>query len=443
MFHRSTAWGLALLGLWLLPGNVFAQAGKPARSGPAPTENATPVQSGQVYTQNGTSVQNHPVAGAIAVPTSADLPGTLEETLAKAMARNPEIIMAKAKVELAEAEQNAARLDVVRKIIDLWTQKQVLSEEIQSAEKGFANAERLHKIGGVGGEEQTVENAKVALFEARAKLTRAENELHYLIGQGGNDAAKNTSVSTNSDSTHTSGKTFEAARQATAPIQIPRGEAVDKIRQELLKPTQFDFSEQPLSAVIEYLREYHKIEIQIDHDALAEEGLTEDTPITMTVHGVTLAAAFQAFEDRFRFLTFVVRDYGLLLTTPSRAEAKGYFTALEFARASSQPGPLQTPKPMRSVTEEMVIQTPAGPKKVTVTRDVPSQTSPSTYTTTPSLLAPVEYKQATPSTTAAPATAKPQPKPTAENDPFAAPEDKQTKPQPKPANDKNNDPVPK
>ena len=52
--------------------------------------------------------------------TAADLPATLDEALARAMERNPDIITAMAKLRLAEAELNSTRNEVASKAIELW-----------------------------------------------------------------------------------------------------------------------------------------------------------------------------------------------------------------------------------------------------------------------------------------------------------------------------------
>jgi len=47
---------------------------------------------------------------------------------------------------------------------------------------------------------------------------------------------------------------------------------------------------------------------------------------------VPLHAALQAIEDEFSQLQFVLRDYGVLITTKDYAESHGYVPVLEPAK---------------------------------------------------------------------------------------------------------------
>jgi tetratricopeptide (TPR) repeat protein len=102
-----------------------------------------------------------------------------------------------------------------------------------------------------------------------------------------------------------------------------RSPAEKKIEAELKKPTQFEFSEQPLSAVIDYLKEYHKIEIQADTRALEEASVALDTPITMSLHGVSLRSALKRLLKNLD-LTYTIQDEVLLITTTEKAESADY-----------------------------------------------------------------------------------------------------------------------
>ena len=87
--------------------------------------------------------------------------------------------------------------------------------------------------------------------------------------------------------------------------------------------------------MVDYLKDLHHIEIQIDGSALPEQ--KQGMPITMNLRGVSMAAAFQRFEDeKFGELKFVVRDYGILVTTPTRAQEAGYMPVAEFLRLRTE-----------------------------------------------------------------------------------------------------------
>ncbi len=92
-----------------------------------------------------------------------------------------------------------------------------------------------------------------------------------------------------------------------------------KIREELKKPTQMEFIEMPLSDVIDYLKDYHGIEIQLDKKALDDVGIGSDTPITKNLKGISLRSALRLLLKEHS-LTYVIENEMLLITTPEEAD---------------------------------------------------------------------------------------------------------------------------
>jgi len=72
-----------------------------------------------------------------------------------------------------------------------------------------------------------------------------------------------------------------------------QGSAEKKIHDALKSPTQLEFVETPLSDVIDYLKDYHGIEIQLDTKALGDVGIGSDTPVTKNLKGITLRSALR------------------------------------------------------------------------------------------------------------------------------------------------------
>lgn len=97
-----------------------------------------------------------------------------------------------------------------------------------------------------------------------------------------------------------------------------RGTAETRIMEVLKSPTQLDFIEAPLRDVVEFLKEYHDIEIQIDGRSLEDVGLTPDEPITKSLRGISLRSALRLIL-RDRHLTYVIRDEVLHITTLDEA----------------------------------------------------------------------------------------------------------------------------
>ncbi len=100
-----------------------------------------------------------------------------------------------------------------------------------------------------------------------------------------------------------------------------RGKAVEAIERALAGAVPLDFKETPLSDVVDYLKDYCGIEIQIDKKALDDVGVGTDTPITLTVNDISLRSAFHLVL-RQHDLCHIVQDEVLLVATPEEAEIR-------------------------------------------------------------------------------------------------------------------------
>ena len=90
-----------------------------------------------------------------------------------------------------------------------------------------------------------------------------------------------------------------------------RSPAEKKIQETLKKPTQIEFVDTPLKDVVEYLRDLHQIEIQLDSAALKEAGVDESTPVTKNLKGVSLRSALKLMLDELQ-LKYVIHNDVLL-----------------------------------------------------------------------------------------------------------------------------------
>jgi len=88
-----------------------------------------------------------------------------------------------------------------------------------------------------------------------------------------------------------------------------------KIRSELGIATTMEFIETPLQDAVEYLKDLHGIEIQLDERGLEDSGLGTDTPITGTLKGISLGSALRQMLWRID-ATYIVHDGVLLISTP-------------------------------------------------------------------------------------------------------------------------------
>ncbi|HVA48612.1 MAG TPA: hypothetical protein VNH11_19760 [Pirellulales bacterium] len=97
------------------------------------------------------------------------------------------------------------------------------------------------------------------------------------------------------------------------------GPSETKILAALDDKTELDFTEQPLTDVIDYLKQRHNIEIQLDNRAIAESGIGSDAPVTRSIKGITLRSALKLLLGEMD-LTYVLRNEVLLITSRTEAE---------------------------------------------------------------------------------------------------------------------------
>jgi Leucine-rich repeat (LRR) protein len=87
---------------------------------------------------------------------------------------------------------------------------------------------------------------------------------------------------------------------------------VQRILAALGQKTELDFTQQPLSDIIDYLKQRHDIEIQLDHKSVFDAGVAYNTPITSNLARITLREALQEMLDPLK-LTFAIRHEVLLI----------------------------------------------------------------------------------------------------------------------------------
>ena len=311
---------------------------------------------------------------AYAGPGFAEPACDLNEALVKAMEMNPDVLAAKANVQLAESKLAKARLETAQKVIALYgeletlklnvrncearveettTRQQNLFSELEQtrkeleAEKQGVNecrkitdseraimAKLLERVGRLEaihhdfkGKAETAgiecAEAHMRFFSAKEKYDKdsqlIERQLSYLIGDS--SASNNEGASSSP-----SGKGVDRSASAR-PIQLPRGPLVEKIRKALTEVNvRAEFIEMPLSDVVGRLSKACKIPIQ----GLGDEA--DSTIITMNIGNASLAMVLQRIEDDWGpCVKFVVRDYGILMVDPEQAEEEGYMSAIEFA----------------------------------------------------------------------------------------------------------------
>src|SRR5690349_11077908 len=134
-----------------------------------PTAHGQQPQQPKTESVPGTQVQR----SSTAAPESAakgkedDKPG-LEDLLTQALKENPDIRVAEAKVNEAEAELNRTRLQVMQKIVTFYPRWKEAREKVTGAERWLEERRKaLQEKRGAGGD---VDRAEAALKAAKADL---------------------------------------------------------------------------------------------------------------------------------------------------------------------------------------------------------------------------------------------------------------------------------
>lgn len=111
-------------------------------------------------------------------------------------------------------------------------------------------------------------------------------------------------------------------RQKYAVVDLKeQGKAERRIHKALDDTTTLEFVATPLQDVVDYLKDLHQIEIQIDSKALEDAGQATDTPVDRNLKGVSLRSALKLMLGSMD-LTYVVKNEVLMITTPEKAGAE-------------------------------------------------------------------------------------------------------------------------
>jgi hypothetical protein len=97
--------------------------------------------------------------------------------------------------------------------------------------------------------------------------------------------------------------------------------AEQKIRAALEQPTRMEFIDTPLQDAVNFLKDYHQIEIQLDTRALEDLGVGTDSPVSRNVNGITLKSGLRLMLGDMD-LTYIIKDEVLLITTQDKAESE-------------------------------------------------------------------------------------------------------------------------
>jgi predicted outer membrane protein len=247
------------------------------------------------------------VLAAVGSARADDALPSQDQALVRALENHPDIVAAKAKVALAEAELYGKRMEVSRHILALYGSLKMLDAEIEASKAAFQRSS----------ESQESKQAEAQLIQVIGQREQAEKELRLLISMA-SQAAEATQN-----------------RAATAARQTPHGPIVEKMKDVRENPIKLDFVDTPLEEIMFVLSDKTGVMFSIQRGVLESVGFSNSEPISLHTGEVPLHAALQAFEDAYDGFQFVLRDYGVLLTTRDYAQEHGYLPVLEGDKESA------------------------------------------------------------------------------------------------------------
>jgi hypothetical protein len=228
------------------------------------------------------------------------VPRNLDEMIATALKASPEVLLAEAKVRQAQAELNQTRLKVTRDVVAAFNERKQKQLAVESAKTQLNHFLERHNNG--AGTKTEVDQAKLDVGAAELGLAQSDADIRYLLGVG-------SQIET------------IATQQPVASKPRPKRPSVppETMNEPLMRPVKGPFEQTNLGDLAAHLAEQAKVSILVDFDELGVANAKEfDVSIPLR-EPVTLIGALQALADQYK-IAFVIRDYGIMATSESRAE---------------------------------------------------------------------------------------------------------------------------
>jgi hypothetical protein len=257
----------------------------------------------------------------------------LEKAIEEALKTNPDLRVAAAKVNEAQAGLSRARLQVTQKVVTAFQAVEVAKATVDIAQKTLERLRQLQKSNAVAAED--VSKALQELTAAKGKLATAEADLNYLLGKSGakelalsqlsyggklliTESDPNTAallwgplLATNQRNYNLVPYVALADGSVKTKATIP---AADKIRKTLDRRITMKFSDTSARDVLKMIqKEAEGLHIQA---SLKDQAWNEK--LTATLTEVPLGAVLQLLEDMLGDYRTIVRGYGLLIVPRER-----------------------------------------------------------------------------------------------------------------------------
>ncbi len=123
------------------------------------------------------------------------------------------------------------------------------------------------------------------------------------------------------------GAAAQTAKEGSPTAAAGRITAEQKIEAALYAPVTLNFTDTPLTDVVDKLKARNKIAIQLDKKALDAAGINSGVQLTFSVKGVSLRSALRRMLHQAG-LTYLIEHEAILITTPD--EAGNHLTTVAY-----------------------------------------------------------------------------------------------------------------
>ena len=228
--------------------------------------------------------------------------------------------------KLFAGQQNKAARNIANDVVDNWQGASVNRQAVTKPESAQSfNAEWFEKHNLSNAQPQSMPAAQTGGQQAyesteqgnRSPAEKKIDEQLHAPSQVGFVEKRNLSKPQHQPTQ----KAQAGARQkyeSTGPAN--RGATENKIDEQLHALSHVDFVETPLSEVIDYLKDLHGIEIQLDTNALKGLGVAADTPISKNLKGISLKSVLKLILEPLQ-LTYTIKNEVLLITSQEKVAA--------------------------------------------------------------------------------------------------------------------------
>lgn len=237
-------------------------------------------------------------------------PKTLDEQLKRALDTNPEVNMARAKVQQAEASYREVRLRVTQEVMQAHNDRDSQMLLIDQSARELDRTKSLAAKGLVGEDEVFV--AESQFINQKQQLAQLEARMNYLLGI---DPLELAAFSTD----------LEQKTMPTKVARIGRPPVPQRFEPLLNKKVHANFKSTPLNEVVQFLnQELHGLDDSftiVINELVLSEYWAPSNEISIDLQllkPMAIRELLTAIGDLVP-VCFVIRDYGILVTLEDHA----------------------------------------------------------------------------------------------------------------------------